>query len=294
MQINPLGRFTGHKGSIYCIEPATSSAFYTAGSEGIIAVWQLDEPDNGDLMARVPGVVYSLLSVNEELLLAGTAHGKIHIIDVKEKKEIRLLQYHQCPIFRMAYWSQKQRFFSLDAEGNVQVYDQQFNPIHYFKAAEGKLRSIAFSDDAFILGAADGRILRYNDEYQLQQSYTAHKEGFGVNALWLSTSGLLSGSRDAHLVYSDPLSGEILRAIPAHNYAIYRIAAAPGKPELFATASRDKTIKLWLLDNEIPLQRLDAECGGHLNSVNDLCWLNSSVLVTVSDDRTAIAWKVED
>jgi len=293
MQMQVLTRFTGHKGSVYAIEPGPDGTFFTSGSEGIIAQWNPADPESGAMLARVPGVVYSLCFLDDKVLLAGTAQGKVHVIDLNLRREVRLLQYHSSPVFRLAFWEQQNLFFSLAGDGSVQVYDAALNPIYAWRASEGKLRTITFADDYFILGTSEGKILRYSSAFALLNSYQAHQDNFGVNALWLNKSLLVSGGRDAHLIVSDPISGEILQSVPAHNYAIYRIAPMSGNPEIMATASRDKTVKLWHTNTMEPLLRLDAAVGGHTNSVNDLTWLNPGLLVSAGDDRSAVAWTID-
>lgn len=286
-------RFTGHKGSIYTVESLDESRFLTAGSEGIIAMWDISNPEEGSLLARIPGVVYSMFKLNEDLLLAGSSTGAIHVISLNEQREIRLLQYHQSHIFRIALWKQQKLIFSLDGHGIIQIYNPELNPVHSFSPLQGKLRSIAFSETSFFIGSPDGRILQYSKDFELINEYQAHQQGFGVNTLLYRDGILLSGSRDARLIISDPLAGKVLENIPAHNYAIYDIAEAPGPNQLIATASRDKTIKLWSLPDFEPVQRLDAAAGGHVNSVNDICWLDKNTLISAGDDRIAIAWKMQ-
>ena len=62
---------------------------------------------------------------------------------------------------------------------------------------------------------------------------------------------------------------------------------------LMATASRDKHIKIWEDDLTL-LKVIDFEkFAGHKNSVNKLCWLaEEKILLSVSDDRSMIAWKI--
>ena len=292
MKSRLITKFKGHKGSIYCIESGDDNHFFTAGSEGIIAEWHLDEPEEGKLMARVPGVVYTMMRLQENLLLAGTAHGHVQVIDIAERKEIRLLQYHSSPVFRLAWWPGKNLLFSLAGDGTIQVYDAALNPVYAMRPVSGKLRSIAFSETNFYIGSPDGMILQFSDSFECIGSYAAHEPGFGVNALWLHQGLLYSGSRDARIIISDPVTGKLLQTVPAHNYAIYAIKPVPGKENIIATASRDKTVKLWNTDTLEPLQRLDATLDGHSNSVNDLVWLNEKTLVTTGDDRIAIAWEI--
>jgi WD repeat-containing protein 61 len=290
MMFHASARFTGHQGSIYAIVATGRETFVTAGSEGLLVQWDIRKPAEGELLAKIPGVVYSLLFF-ETFLLAGTTTGKIHVIDVEKRKELRILQYHQAPVFRIAWNENTRQFISLAGDGVVQIYDDQLNPVKKITASSGKLRSIAFHEDEIAIGTAEGLIKTYSLDLKLKQQWQTHQEGFNVNALYYSGSLLISGSRDAHLNVSDPLSGKLLESIPAHNYAIYTIAAAAGTSGNIATASRDKTIKIWNTDNMQMIQRLDASIGGHANSVNDLVWLDGNTIISAGDDRVAISWK---
>jgi WD40 repeat protein len=61
---------------------------------------------------------------------------------------------------------------------------------------------------------------------------------------------------------------------------------------MFATASRDKTIKLWDFSSGRLLKVLDTvRYGGHVNSVNRLLWVDN-VLLSASDDRTVSIWEI--
>jgi WD40 repeat protein len=85
----------------------------------------------------------------------------------------------------------------------------------------------------------------------------------------------------------------LLKKIPAHNFAIYRLLSLK-TDTLFASASRDKTIKLW--DAEFrPLMRINQEqFNGHTHSVNALYWNEElNLLVSAGDDRRILAWKLE-
>lgn len=80
--------------------------------------------------------------------------------------------------------------------------------------------------------------------------------------------------------------------IPAHWYAINDLKLSPdGK--YFASASRDKTIKIWDANSYELLKVLDNEkFEGHTHSVNSLLWVNEHLLLSTGDDRQIIAWEI--
>jgi WD40 repeat protein len=63
---------------------------------------------------------------------------------------------------------------------------------------------------------------------------------------------------------------------------------------LFATVSMDKTIKIWDTEKFQLLKVIDkAKLDGHLSRVNKCLWFDDETLLTGSDDRTIMMWKME-
>src|SRR5690606_5451891 len=116
------------------------------------------------------------------------------------------------------------------------------------------------------------------------------------SALSFSPDGqvLLSGGRDAHIRVHDSFKGTELRDWIPHWFAIYAIAYQPGG-KLFATASRDKSIKLWSAEDFRLLKVLHKDRGldAHSHSVNTLIWSPSGHrLYTAGDDRRIKVWNL--
>ena len=130
-------------------------------------------------------------------------------------------------------------------------------------------------------------------EHQIIYELDAHHES--CNSLdFLPNGYLVTGGKDAFLrVWNGNEGFSLIKEIPAHNYAIYDIIVNSSS-QWIATASRDKTIKIWDLEfNEKPLRLDRAKKGGHLNSVNGLMMLDDNRFASCSDDRSVVIWQVE-
>ncbi|MEM9261488.1 MAG: hypothetical protein AAGA62_17745 [Bacteroidota bacterium] len=104
---------------------------------------------------------------------------------------------------------------------------------------------------------------------------------------------IISGGRDAQLRFFDLAYSRLPAAnITAHLSTINDLAFDPTGRYL-ATASRDKTVKLWEVDTW-QLLKFDevVRDRGHVNSVNTLLWLDERTLITAGDDRRILEWEV--
>jgi WD40 repeat protein len=145
------------------------------------------------------------------------------------------------------------------------------------------------------VGASDGAIYLLDANSLEIREIIRSAHGSSVFSIQYSPDEmqLFSGGRDAMLnVWALADGFKKTSSQPAHWYTINSIVFSPDG-QRFATGSRDKTLKIWDLQTMELLKVLEGgRDGGHFNSVNRLLWLPSH-LVSCSDDRTAIAWKVE-
>ena len=201
-------------------------------------------------------------------------------------------------MFDIKYSSKNNFVITASADGSFAAWDANtFQLITHQPLCNAKVRSIALNNEETLLAFAcgDGTIALY-DSKSLKESQRLDAHELSTNCLCFHPDGkyLLSGGRDAFLrVWDISENFKMINEIPAHNYAIYKIAFNNSE-NIFATASRDKTIKLWTADDASILLRLDKEkFNGHLNSVNTVMWIENNFLISGSDDRSIIVWKVE-
>jgi WD40 repeat protein len=296
IRVKKITELTGHNGALYSLEDSEiKDCIFSGGSDKIIAKWNLGILQVEKFTAQLPGIIYSLCYIEEKkILLVGTSEGKIHVIDLLQKREIKTLQNHIGPVFDIKY---NTRIISVGGDGVLSITAiENFNTISLVKVSSAKLRMAAILGDSVAIACGDGaiRIIDLNTS-EIKNEFHAHTGS--VYSLKFSPDGkrLFSGGKDAHLNIWELFRENWVKAksIPAHNYAIYSIVFSPdGK--YFATASRDKTIKIWSTNTSEVLVRIDKEqFNGHINSVNKLLWNKyNNYLISTGDDRKIMVWEI--
>ena len=276
VEVKLLHRFTGHAAGLYAMSLHNNGrSFYSGGSDKILTSWSLEKKDNEKFQASFPNIIYSTAILpGEKEIVVGTFSGDLHIVDLKERKEVRMIKTHTAGIFDLSQAEGTNKLVAASGDGSI-----SFSPV---------LKK-------FAVAAGDGSV-RIFDERSLKEENKIEAHKLSANCVHWDPSGkyLISGGRDAFLRIWETSNYKMLMEIAAHNFALYSIAFHPDG-HLFATASRDKTIRIWDAALFRPLITLDLEkFQGHKNSVNRLVWSNfENILLSCADDRTIIAWKVE-
>jgi WD40 repeat protein len=297
MQINHLHTCTGHRAALYALAPgATARQVLTAGGDGWIVEWKLDDPETGLLAASVETQVFSLCSLPERnLIVAGNMNGGVHWIDRTAPERTRNVQHHRSGVYDLKVagdW-----LFSAGGDGLLSRWSLETGrATESFQLSNQGLRCLAWSSarNELAVGASDNSIYLL-DAHTLavrRKISGAHANSVFTVAYSPDDRFLLSGGRDAHLKIWEPEKEFALKlALPAHWFTLNHLCFSPDG-RYFATASRDKTIKIWSAETFELLKVVETiRDGGHIRSVNRLLWL-PGCLLSCSDDRTMIIWNV--
>ncbi len=287
---------SGHSSAVYCLETDYEMGrIYSGSADRMVGSWRTDnfEPDSFSINVGSP--VYSILK-SGHILYVGQSEGGIHVLDLQGKKEIRHLKFHNRPIFQIIENELHKQIYSLGGDGNLSIIARDdYALLWSIPISEDKLRAGILSPDSLYLlvGGSDGYIRVLETGYfNLLQEVSAHSGGV-YDLKWISNNRLISCGRDGHLRFFDFKKGELIEtdSIPAHNYAIYAMDFSPSG--LLATASRDKTVKIWdQNDWKNPLRISRIKGIGHTHSVNVVKWIDESLLVSMGDDRNLFVWTI--
>lgn len=297
LQAEKLATLTAHSGAIYALAPGrVPGTLFSAGADKVVAEWDLASGNTNPFAIRTEHTVYSLLNLGQQLVI-GTSVGGMHVIDLNARREIRLLKFHDRGIFHLSRHPGQTHVYAACADGSLSVWNaEDWSLVRHLPLSHHKVRRVAVNDEGTLLAAAcsDGNVhIMETANYTLIKVIEAHRLSANA-ALFLPGGLLLTGGKDAYLrLWDGPAGFTLVREIPAHNFAIYDIVSSPAAG-VIATASRDKTVKIWdSADLGHPLRLDRAGYQGHLHSVNAAIWLKQeNILATCSDDRSVILWQV--
>ena len=297
VQVKKIHTLSGHADSVYNLVPKNEQLFFSSSGDGIVALWDLENPENGDLVARVNNSIYAIDYYSEKSLLA-VAHNYdgLHLIDVNEKKEIGSLNLTKEAIFEVKFF-RNYVFLGL-ANGDLIAVDYtQLSKVRTLQYSKERLRRLLFNKKNNELVAA------YSDNYirvfdlknlQLKYEFVAHENSVFSMVFSPDNNYLLSVGRDAKINVWDVKGGYLkMDSISAHMYAINDIAFSPDGKH-FVTCSMDKSIKVWDYEQLKLLKVIDkSRHAGHGTSVNKLLWTPyNNLLVSCSDDRSISVWDI--
>ena len=300
IEITKIAQVRGHKAAVFAFAKANDQQHILTGAgDGLIVQWNLNEPENGKLIAKVPKNIFSLFNLSEHnLIIAGNMDGGVHWVDLKYPEKTKNIAHHQKGVFDIQLIDNQ--IYTLGGQGMLTRWSvAERRTLESFHITNQSLRAMAFSQERneIAIGASDNNIYILDAESLSIKHLIRQAHENSVFTVQYSPNGyyLLSGGRDAHMkVWAIERDFEQVSDQAAHKFTINHIAFHP-EGHLFATASRDKTIKIWDAENFKLLKVIDIiKNGGHINSVNKLYWSSyNNYLLSCSDDKTIIIWDIQ-
>lgn len=324
--IEPLAQMTGHKSAVFALLAAVGGAgdnaapatFYAGDGDGWIVQWDIQKPDLGMALAKVPANIFSLCLKQEDdgpKMAAGTLTGDVFFLDLaRGAVPVGNLKFSKA-VFGIVCYADRwlfacgggQLYSMACSDTKVQSAGTEHIPanIDGVQLGHDNLRCIAPHLTQPIAAVASSNGLVYIislPDLSLLDVLSFHKNSVFCLAFSPCGNYLLSGSRDAQIAvwkYEEKQTAFALHHhIPAHWFTVNGIAYSPDG-QFFASASRDKTIKIWDARTFQLLKVIDTAKFGRFaptRSVNTLAWLPDSapknILIAAGDDRNVSAWEV--
>ncbi|MFC3417756.1 WD40 repeat domain-containing protein [Algoriphagus hitonicola] len=297
--VNKSHTLTGHNDCIYAlVEGGDPRFFYTGSGDGMVVEWDLDDPKDGKLIAKLTHSVYALgMDAARNWLIVGHNFEGIHVIDLQENKEIWSLKLTDQAIFDVKVIGDE--ILVGTGDGVLVLVDIESKAVkRHIKLSSKSIRVMDFARTKkhLALGLSDFtiKVLDVAKEYQPLTNLNGHQNSVFALGYSPDEKTLISGARDAQLKFWDTESYEQAENIIAHMFAInYLSFREDGK--YLVTCSMDKSIKVWDVEERKLLKVIDkARNAGHGTSINKVIWSSySQQVIAISDDRTISIWTIE-
>ena len=298
VHVQKLHTLTGHRDSVYTLQRSSDESLIFSGSgDGMVVIWDLANPESGQVVAKLPNSVYALHHHPEsDLLIAGHNYEGIHLLDWQNKKEVGSLQLTKAAIFDIQSYGQ--HLLVATGEGSlIKVDTRNLTVAGHVQLSEKSARTIDISKTRgeIAVGYSDFSIRIFDlDDLKLKHEWKAHTNSVFTVRYTPDGKFLISGSRDARLKVWDAEAGYLQAAeVVAHLYAINHLDFSPNGKH-FVTCSMDKSIKVWDAEQLKLLKVIDrSRHAGHGTSVNKVLWTTyQDQLLSASDDRTISVWNL--
>ena len=300
LQVEKIDTFTGHRDCVYALEKSGDTyRFFSAAGDGFVVRWNLQKPDVGELIAKVPNSVYALAYLpNENHLWIAQNQEGIHVIDLATKQEIKSLKL--APTFYFDIQVYQNQAFVAGSDGVITVIDvANFTLKKHIKAANVSVRCLAINpiERELAAGYSDNTIKIFDlQTFDLKKVIPAHNNSVFTVKYSPDFTLLFSGSRDARLkIWNVEREYALEEEIVAHTFAINHLSFSPDG-QRFVTCSMDKSVKIWDAVKFKLLKVIDrARHAGHGTSVNKVLWSDyQQQVISCSDDRTISVWKLSE
>lgn len=299
IQVNKLHTLTGHNDCIYALtEGSDPRYFYTGAGDGMVVEWDLDQPKDGKLIAKLPHSIYALeVDRSRNLLIIGHNFEGIHVVDLNENKEIWSLKLTDQAIFDLKVYGNE--IFVGTGDGLLIIVDMDAKAVkRHIKLSSKSIRVMAIAPHRkqLALGLSDHsiKILDHANLFHPITNLVGHTNSVFALGYTPDEKTLISGGRDAHLKFWKTENYQLSENVVAHMYAInYLSYQEDGK--YLVTCSMDKSMKIWDVADRKLLKVIDkARNAGHGTSINKVLWSTySGQVISISDDRTISIWQIK-
>ncbi|MDR6737483.1 WD40 repeat domain-containing protein [Sphingobacterium sp. 2149] len=297
MDITLRSTLPGHQNPIFCVEKGyDANTFFTGGNDKGVVEWDVESNAFKRILCAVSSSVYALRLIQGTPILAiALREGKLLFVNVQEQKLVASTQLSTKAIFALAHMPWKNELLAAGEEGTLYVIDLSiYKSIYEKRISPTTIRAIAVDEalGQIALGDKDGKVYTL-DCTDFQPIADVQLHSMPATSLAFVNNKLLSGGRDAQLVISDPNQLTSNFSFVPHLFTVYGIYPHPKAP-IFATVSRDKSLKFWSADDFALLKNMSREKmqDGHHLSVNAGVWSeDGKYFFSVSDDKLVKVWE---
>lgn len=298
VEVQLTHKLEGHLGAVYALcSDVSEGTLWSAGGDGLIIAWDLSGGQIGQVVAQTHQRVFCLKYFDDfDYLIAGTMEGHIFFIKPGNIQQTKNYKVHRGAVYKII--SVERKIFAFGEDGTISHWNLPENAlVFHAKICNHRLRSAAYdsSTNSIYAGDHQGNVYRLDpsDLHLLEVQTHRHRSTVFSMIYDFPTNQLITGGMDARICFSKGLEQNV-QCFNAHWFCINDLCAITGT-DLLASASRDKSIRIWNKTNGDLVKEISSpNFAAHRHSVNALVWnIFQSKLYSSGDDRMIYCWKIK-
>lgn len=285
----------GHSQMVVSVELGSGSYFYSAGSDGRVLRWNIDDPkaipmsifESNDLIRSID------ISHDDRFLMIVTKNTGTVIIDLfgNAGGEISEPLLDREVLQAAAFLPEKDAYLAVNRKGEIKLKGYEYDTVAIGQATS-KVLSLAINpeDYQFYLGTEAGSIMKM-DEWG-KESKIMFEKAYAINAMDISDdqSMMAIGRELGDAIIWNLKTREVIRIISGHQSAVTDVEFSPDGKTLL-TASRDGTARLWDIRNT---RKLPIVLDDHFDWVMTAAFNKEGTqIITGSKDNFIRIWEVD-
>ncbi len=282
----------GHRNLVRAVDFSPDGQLIASGSaDRTVKLWHKD----GTLLNTLQGHrdrIYGVAFSPDSKLIASASADQTVKLWHKDGTLLNTLEGHQDSIYGVAFSPDGQLIASASADQTIKLWQQDGTLLNTLEGHREEVNAVQFSPDGqlIISGSGDNTIKVWERDGTLIKTLKGHKSTVFDLDISSDSQLIVSGSGDNTIKLWNIRDGKLLETLKEHSDSVLGVKFQPNLPKIaIASASVDKTIKLWQWDGK--QANLERTLTGHDAAVESIDYSpDGKTLASGSDDRTVILW----
>ena len=246
---------SGHEGAIRSLAfVGNTNIFYSSGSDGKILRWDLSASTKSSRTLIDNNFINRSMSIskNGRWLACGTTTTGIQLFNLNQTNALPTnLEGHKGWVETLEFTYDSKGLFSSSTDNTIIYWDLIASSHTEFLKTENKIRSLAVSPVGryIVVGTDDGKVIRWGIDNK-DKTILFQADGNKIYIVAFNTNGskIAFGDKNGYLRIMDTRTNTVTRTVLAHTAPIMDLEFSPNDRQI-ATASMDKSVKLWDANN---------------------------------------------